>query len=120
MKPEETGRKGVPALRDSLMNRSVSRSVISPLGTHSDESDEPTSESEAQLAVIVSELTDMMQRGQPIDIHSVCAMHPEHASDLMFLWGTVLVTDAVGGAEAKLIEESATKSDSVQDRKSVV
>ena len=114
MKPEETGRSGIPASRDSFKYNSVSESVSSPLGTHSDESDEPTSESEAQLAVIVSELTDLMQRGQPIDIHSVCAMHPEHASDLMFLWGTVLVTDAVGGAEAKLIEDSATKSDSVQ------
>ncbi len=78
------------------------------------ESDEPISEAEAQLAAIVSGLTDQMQRGQQIDIHAVCKMHPEHASDLMFLWGTVLVTDAVGGAEAKLIEQSVPKSDSGQ------
>ncbi len=78
------------------------------------ESDEPTSESEAQLAAIVSELTDLMQRGIPIDIQAVCKLHPEHAADLMFLWGTVLVTDAVGGAEAKLIESNATNTDSGQ------
>lgn len=78
------------------------------------ESDEPISEAEAQLAAIVSGLTDQMQRGQQIDIHAVCKMHPEHASDLMFLWGTVLVTDAVGGAEAKLIEQNVPKSDSGQ------
>jgi serine/threonine-protein kinase len=41
-----------------------------------------------------------MQRGQSIDIHQVCKEHPHHASDLMFLWGTVLVADAVGGADA--------------------
>ncbi len=75
------------------------------------DSDEPTSDAEAKLAVIVTELTDQMQRGTPIDIHEVCKLHPEHATDLMFLWGTVLVTDAVGGAEAKLIEHTATNSD---------
>lgn len=79
-----------------------------------DDSDEPESESEAKLALIVSQLTDRMQRGESIDIHAVCQLHPEHASDLMYLWGTVLVTDAVGGAEAKLIEQSAAKSDSGQ------
>ena len=79
-----------------------------------DDSDEPASESEAQLAEIVSQLTDHMQRGEPIDIHEICKLHPEHASDLMFLWGTVLVTDAVGGAEAKLIDQSSKKSDSGQ------
>ncbi len=79
-----------------------------------DDSDEPESESEAKLALIVSQLTDRMQRGESIDIHAVCQLNPEHASDLMFLWGTVLVTDAVGGAEAKLIEQSAAKSDSGQ------
>ncbi len=83
-------------------------------GGRLDDSDEPESESEAQLANIVSQLTDLMQRGEPIDIHAVCNLHPEHASDLMFLWGTVLVTDAVGGTEAKLIEQSAKKSDSGQ------
>ena len=79
-----------------------------------EESDEPVTASEAQLAAIVSELTDAMQRGQTIDIHAICKLHPEHASDLMFLWGTVMVTDAVGGAEAKLLESTATRSDSGQ------
>ncbi len=78
------------------------------------ESDEPSSIAEAELAAIVSDLTDQMQRGLAIDIHAICKMHPAHASDLMFLWGTVLVTDAVGGAEAKLIEQTASKSDSGQ------
>lgn len=81
---------------------------------YSEDSDEPESEAEEQLAVIVSDLTDLMQRGQHVDIHEVCKKHPKHASDLMFLWGTVLVTDAVGGAEGKRIEASATKSDSGQ------
>ncbi|MEQ1830326.1 MAG: serine/threonine-protein kinase, partial [Pirellula sp.] len=64
------------------------------------ESDEPTSESELQLAAIVSNLTDQMQRGESVDIHRVCERFPDLASDLMQLWGTVLVTDAVGSAEA--------------------
>ena len=78
------------------------------------DSDEPATESEAKLAAIVSQLTDQMQRGQAIDIHAVCQKYPEHASDLMFLWGTVLVTDAVGGAEAKLISNNDNQGDSGQ------
>jgi len=71
--------------------------------------DEPESEAEAKLAVIVSQLTDRMQRGEQIDIRTICKQHPECAEDLMFLWGTVLVTDAVGGAEAKLLGNSGAK-----------
>jgi serine/threonine-protein kinase len=66
-------------------------------------SDDPTSESEAQLAAILSELTDQLQRGEHVDIHDVCERYPEHASDLRYLWGAVLVTDAVGSAESKAI-----------------
>ena len=79
-----------------------------------EDSDEPESESEEQLAAIVSDLADRMQRGQLVDIHDVCKKHPEHASDIMFVWGTLLVTDAVGGADAKRIDASAAKSDSGQ------
>ncbi len=110
MRPVGTGKDANPLTAANFDRHSVSDASTS--GGPFDDSDEPTSEAEARLAVIVSELTDLMQRGQPIDIHTVCKLHPEHASDLMFLWGTVLVTDAVGGAEAKLIEESAAKSDS--------
>ena len=112
MRPVGTGKDAIPSAAAKFERHSVS--AASTTGVPFDDSDEPTSEAEARLAVIVSELTDLMQRGQPIDIHAVCKLHPEHASDLMFLWGTVLVTDAVGGAEAKLIGDSATKSDSGQ------
>jgi eukaryotic-like serine/threonine-protein kinase len=87
-----------------------------------DESDEPVSEAEAKLARLVADLTDRIQQGQSVDIHEVCKQNPEHASDLMFLWGTVLVTDAVGTAEAKAIDARAAgskddaKSDSVSWR----
>jgi eukaryotic-like serine/threonine-protein kinase len=77
-----------------------------------DESDEPLSETEATLARLVADLTDKLQRGVPVDIREVCAQNPEHASDLMFLWGTVLVTDAVGNAEAKAIDSQAKDSES--------
>jgi tRNA A-37 threonylcarbamoyl transferase component Bud32 len=74
------------------------------------ESDEPSSESEAELAELVSRLTDQMQRGVAIDIQAICKQYPEHSSELKFLWGTVLVTDAIGGAEADAIDESSSKS----------
>ncbi|MEI7458432.1 MAG: serine/threonine-protein kinase [Pirellula sp.] len=73
------------------------------------ESDEPISESEAKLALLVCELTDRMQQGQAVDIREICRQHPEHASDLMLLWGTVLITDAVGGAEGQAIDDANAK-----------
>lgn len=63
--------------------------------------DEPASEMEAQLASILSKLTDKLQRGEEVDIHTICNQYPEHASDLRFLWGTVLVTHAVGDAKSR-------------------
>ena len=98
-----------PVEQESINNLSVPFSVPDPLI----ESDEPSSVSEAKLAELVSELTDRMQKGLPIEIHEVCKQNPEHASDLMYLWGTVLVADAVGTAEAKAIDAAgASKSDS--------
>ena len=76
------------------------------------ESDEPSSESEAKLALLVCELTDRMQRGASINIEEICRQNPEYASELKSLWGTVLVTDAVGGAEAKAIDEADANSES--------
>ena len=74
-----------------------------------EESDEPVSESEAKLALIVSQLTDRIQRGEMVEIGEVCEKYPEHSEDLKFLWGTILVTQAVGDAEAKAIDASGEK-----------
>jgi tRNA A-37 threonylcarbamoyl transferase component Bud32 len=107
--PEMSQDQAEPSVSESVNNLSVPFSVPEPLV----ESDEPSSVSEARLAELVSELTDRMQKGLSIDIHEVCKQNPEHASDLMYLWGTVLVTDAVGTAEAKAIDAAGeAKSES--------
>jgi eukaryotic-like serine/threonine-protein kinase len=74
-----------------------------------EETDEPVSAAEAELASIVNDLTERMQRGEVVDINAICQKFPEHASELRFLWGTIVVTDAVGAAEAKAIEEGNDK-----------
>jgi eukaryotic-like serine/threonine-protein kinase len=85
--------------------------LIQPLNDERDV-DEPDSEAEAQLAAIVTRLTDQLQRGQTVDIHDICRQFPEHASDLKSLWGTIVVTDAVGGEEAKLLSKPSDDSES--------
>lgn len=70
------------------------------LGGAVDLEDEPLTEQEQKLAVVVASLTDRLQRGESIDIHHECRLHPDLARDLMSVWGTVVVTNAVGGKEA--------------------
>lgn len=49
-----------------------------------------------RLAMLISELADRMQNGESIDIMAECERYPEHANELKMLWGTLVVTDAVG------------------------
>lgn len=67
---------------------------------------------ELKLATLVSELTDRIQKGEHVDIRQICAENPDLASDLMSLWGTVLVTEAVGSDEASALDRGLPKSDS--------
>ena len=72
---------------------------------------DPHERAEEELALLITELADRAQRGEPIDIAQVCAAHPQHAEELRYLWGAVLVTEAVG---ANLqAEESQSPSDSI-------
>ena len=66
--------------------------------------DEPSTPEEEQFALLVSDLTDRIQRGEKVELSVVCAQHPQFARDLQSIWGMVLVTDAVGSMEAKCIE----------------
>ncbi len=65
--------------------------------THAIDSQEQNDE---KLALLLTELADRVQRGEQVDITKVCEQYPEHASELRYLWGTVLVTDAVGAQQA--------------------
>ena len=73
------------------------------LGESRTDDEQPASDAELRLASIVAELADQLQRGERVDIHEVCKAHPDFESDLMALWGTVLVTNAVGSHEARQI-----------------
>jgi eukaryotic-like serine/threonine-protein kinase len=65
-----------------------------------DVEDDPLTEQELKLAHIVATLTDRLQRGEAIDIHAECQAHPDLARDLMSVWGTVVIANAVGSHEA--------------------
>src|SRR6266481_4273622 len=55
---------------------------------------------DARLALLVSELTDRVQRGEPVDLDSVCRLHPELAKDLRELWGVIVMAKAAGSSSA--------------------
>ncbi|QDT62138.1 Serine/threonine-protein kinase PknB [Stieleria bergensis] len=59
-------------------------------------------DSEQQLAELVSELTDQVCRGNPIDIEQTCQQYPELATQLRELWPAILLTDIAGAAADEL------------------
>ncbi|MBN8602527.1 MAG: protein kinase [Planctomycetes bacterium] len=58
-------------------------------------------QSDEKLALLLTDLADRAQRGEQVDIIKVCEQYPEHAAELKYIWGTVLVTEAVGVNQAK-------------------
>ena len=53
-------------------------------------------DADEQLARVLTELADQVQRGHEVDIEAACLAHPELADELRELWGAVLVAEAVG------------------------
>lgn len=64
--------------------------------------------SDEQLAILLADLTDRVQRGEEVDLEATCQSNPEVADELRQLWGAVMVADAIGGSS----EVDATQSDS--------
>lgn len=83
-----------------------SRSFLNPFSSPSNdldmesEPDQPATEHEIRLAELITDLTDRLQRGEVVDLQQVVKAHPDLRDDLMAVWGTVLVTNAVGSHEA--------------------
>jgi len=59
-----------------------------------------SAEHEEQLALVVSELTDRVQRGESVDLEVECARSPALARDLRELWGVIAVARAAGSHSA--------------------
>src|SRR5262245_56794139 len=57
-------------------------------------------EHEKQLALVVSELTDRVQRSEAVDLEAECRRHPALAKDLRELWGVIVVARAAGSNSA--------------------
>lgn len=90
-----------------------------PSGPIADQTDTDDSQLDEDLALLVTELTDRLHKGQPVDLHQVCSEHPlcRHnpllADELRAIWGTIIVTDAIGSHEVRLMGDSnAAISDS--------
>lgn len=60
-----------------------------------DQDDAPSSEHEAKLAELVSQLADKIQGGEQLNFAHVCQQHPDYAADLKEVWGALVVTQAV-------------------------
>src|SRR5262245_40609377 len=61
----------------------------------------PTSaDHDEQLALLVSELTDRVQRGEVVELEAECKKQPQFAGDLRELWGVIMVARAAGSHSA--------------------
>ena len=49
-----------------------------------------------RLAELLTQLVDRMWHGEILELDNVCRDYPDFAADLRELWGTVVVTQAVG------------------------
>ncbi len=65
------------------------------------EQDDLANEDE-ELAECISQLADRIQRGEPLTLSTACREYPQFESDLRDLWGTILVTDAIGAASSSI------------------
>ena len=72
------------------------RSPAAPDGGDDDSDPYDPDSYDAGLAACVSRLTDAMQRGEAISLGRASAEYPQYAEDLRALWGTLMVTDAIG------------------------
>ncbi len=59
-------------------------------------SDVGSADHDQHLAHVLADLTDRVQLGEDINVDQACRAHPELASDLRDLWGTIMVAHAVG------------------------
>jgi serine/threonine-protein kinase len=57
---------------------------------------------EQRLADLLSEMTDGICRGRPVDFDQICRDNPDLAGELRNLWGAVLVTDTAGASAEEL------------------
>ncbi|MHC2068562.1 serine/threonine-protein kinase [Bremerella sp. T1] len=48
-----------------------------------------------QLALLLDELTERVQKGEAVDLDTVASQHPHLADDLKEVWGAVMLADAV-------------------------
>ncbi len=71
----------------------------------SSKGDEFDSQYDEQLAVLLTSLADRIQKGEPVDLESECKAHPAIAGELRSLWGTLMVTQAIGVNSSSASEE---------------
>jgi serine/threonine-protein kinase len=64
---------------------------------------------EQRLADLLSQMTDTICRGEPIDFDNVCRENPQLADELRRLWGAVLVTDAAGSSADERPSDSSAE-----------
>ncbi len=67
-----------------------------------------TADHDQQLALVVSELTDRVQRGEAVDLDAECRRRPQFASDLRELWGVIAVARAAGSHSAQELGTART------------
>lgn len=72
--------------------------------SENEDDDDPFSDEDLQLASIMADVVDRIQRGLPVELDDECKKYPDLSGSIKRLWGTIMVTEAIGrshGDEAK-------------------
>jgi predicted Ser/Thr protein kinase len=62
--------------------------------------DASSTQHDEQLALLVADLTDRVQRGEVVDLEDECRKQPQLARDLRELWGVIMVARVAGSNSA--------------------
>jgi predicted Ser/Thr protein kinase len=62
--------------------------------------DASSTQHDEQLALLVADLTDRVQRGEAVDLEQECRKQPQFARDLRELWGVIMVARVAGSNSA--------------------
>jgi len=64
--------------------------------------DASSTQHDEQLALLVADLTDCVQRGEAVDLEQECRKQPQLAQDLRELWGVIMVARVAGSNSAAI------------------
>ena len=69
----------------------------------------PAEQHDERFALLLTQLTDRVQRGDQVALEDECSKHPEFAAELRELWGAVMIAQAAGSGSINATAPAQTE-----------